>query len=347
MKALDDIVARARSDPRHVVLAEGEDPRIVEGALRAIREGVARVTLVGNAEKVARLVQAEGDDPAALGIEDPGRSPRMEAYVREYHALRRHRGIDEAAAEQAMREPLRFAAMMVRRGEADGAVGGAVATTAETVRAALHIIGKAGDSRLVSSFFMMMLCEPYHARKGAFVFADCGLVVEPDAADLGAIAIASARSFAALTGAEPRVAMLSFSTGGSAAHERVTKVAEATKLVRQTDPALTIDGELQFDAAFVAAVSASKSPSSPLHGEANVFVFPSLEAGNIGYKIAQRIGGATAIGPILQGLAKPANDLSRGCSADDVFHMIAVTSLQAAATAPSIAPSGALPLKAS
>jgi phosphate acetyltransferase len=333
MKALDDILARARTDPRHVVLAEGEDPRIVKGALRAVREGVARITLVGDAEKVAGLVQAEGGDPAALGIEDPGGSQRTEAYIREYHALRRHKGVDEAAAGQAMRDSLRFAAMMVRQGDAEGAVGGAVATTAETVRAALQIIGKASDSRLVSSFFLMMLCEPYHARKGAFVFADCGLVVEPDAADLGAIAIASARSFVALTGAEPRVAMLSFSTGGSAAHERVTKVTEASRLVRQADPTLTIDGELQFDAAFVASVSASKSPASPLHGEANIFVFPNLEAGNIGYKIAQRIGGATAIGPILQGLAKPANDLSRGCSADDVFHLIAVTSLQAAAAA--------------
>ncbi|MGN6770937.1 MAG: phosphate acetyltransferase [Rhizobiaceae bacterium] len=333
MKALDDIIARARSNPRHVVLAEGEDPRIVEGALRAIREGVARVTLVGDTESVARLVQAEGGDLAVLGIEDPAHSPRTEVYIREYYALRRHKGVDEAAAGQAMCDPLRFAAMMVRQGDAEGAVGGAVATTAETVRAALQIIGKADDSRLVSSFFLMMLCEPYHERRGAFVFADCGLVVEPDASELGAIAITSARSFAALTGAEPRVAMLSFSTGGSAAHERVTKVTEASRLVRQADPTLTIDGELQFDAAFVAAVSASKSPTSPLHGEANVLVFPNLDAGNIGYKIAQRIGGAKAIGPILQGLAKPANDLSRGCSADDVFHLIAVTSLQAAATA--------------
>jgi phosphate acetyltransferase len=334
MKALDDIVARAASDPRHVVLAEGEDQRIVRGALAAIRRGVARITLVGDARKVARLVEAEGGDPTAFGIEDPRRSPRTEAYISEYHALRRHKGVDEVAARQAMGEPLRFAAMMVRRGDADGAVGGAVATTAETVRAALQIIGKAGGSSIVSSFFLMMLCEPHHARTGAFIFADCGLVVEPDAAELADIATASANSYAVLTGARPRVAMLSFSTSGSAMHARVTKIVQATQMVRDAHPELTIDGELQFDAAFVASVSASKAPGSSLGGEANVFVFPNLEAGNIGYKIAQRIGGATAIGPILQGLAKPANDLSRGCSADDVFHLIAVTSLQAAAMAP-------------
>lgn len=331
MKALDDIIARARSDPRHVVLAEGEDPRIVEGALRAVREGVARITLLGDTGRVARLVEAAGGRPAILNIEDPARSPRAEAYAAEYHALRRDKGVDEAMAWEAMREPLRFAAMMVRRGDADGTVGGAVATTAETVRAALQIIGKAKDSRIVSSFFLMMLCEPHHARKGAFVFADCGLVVEPDAAELSDIAVASARSYEALTGATPRVAMLSFSTSGSAMHQRVTKVVQATQMAREAHPALVIDGELQFDAAFVEAVGAAKAPTSPLRGEGNVFVFPNLEAANIGYKIAQRIGGAKAIGPILQGLAKPANDLSRGCDAEDVFHLIAVTSLQAAA----------------
>jgi phosphate acetyltransferase len=275
------------------------------------------------------MLQTRGADPARFSIEDQLVSAKVENYAAAYFDQRRHKGADEAAAIRAISDPLGFAAMMVRQGDADGTIGGAVATTADTVRAALQIIGKAPDSRIVSSFFLMMLCEPHHAKKGAFVFADCGLVVDPDAAELADIAVASARSFQALIGSVPKVAMLSFSTSGSAAHERVSKVVKATELARAANPSLLIEGELQFDAAFDETVSAAKAPGSTIKGAANVLVFPSLEAANIGYKIAQRIGGAKAIGPILQGLAKPANDLSRGCSADDVYHMIAVTSVQA------------------
>jgi phosphate acetyltransferase len=198
------------------------------------------------------------------------------------------------------------------------------------VRTALQIIGRAPGTRIVSSFFLMLLCEAGHDRKGAFVFADCALVVDPDSAELADIAIASADSYAALIRERPRVAMLSFSTMGSAAHDRVDKVVEATRAIETLRPDLLIDGELQFDAAFVPLINSAKAPGSRTGGHANVLVFPNLEAGNIGYKIAQRIGGALAIGPILQGLAKPANDLSRGCSADDVYSMIAVTGVQAA-----------------
>ena len=332
MKALDDIIDAARSEPRHIVLAEGDDPRIVEGAVRAVRDGLARVTLVGDAETIGELLSGQGASPDEFRIADPATSPLTEGLAAGYLELRRHKGVDEDAALRAVRDPLGFAAMMVREGHADGTIGGAVATTADTVRAALQIIGRAEGAPIVSSFFLMMLCEHHHTRKGALVFADCGLIVEPDSNELSSIAFSSAESFANLVADEPKVAMLSFSTGGSADHERVTKVIEATSLVKTRAPSLTVQGDLQFDAAFVPAVSAAKSPDSAVKGEANVLIFPNLEAANIGYKIAQRIGGAKAIGPILQGLAKPANDLSRGCSADDVYHMIAVTVVQAALT---------------
>ena len=329
MKPLDRILETAKAAPRHIVLAEGEDPRIAEGAVRAVRAGIATVTLVGRRPVVEEKLAAMGAAAGEVRIEDPASSPLTERLANAYHDLRRSKGVDAEAAAEAVRSPLVFAAMMVREGEADGTVGGAVATTADTVRAALQTIGRAPGVGLVSSFFMMMLCAPHHQKKGAYVFADCGLVVDPDAAGLADIAVMSARSYEALAGKPPKVAMLSFSTAGSAAHDRVSKVVEATRLARTAAPDLVIDGELQFDSAFVEAVSAAKAPDSVLHGEANVFIFPNLDAANIGYKIAQRIGGATAIGPILQGLAKPANDLSRGCDADDVFHMIAVTVIQA------------------
>jgi phosphate acetyltransferase len=334
LKPLDRIVETCRSAPRRIVLAEGEDPRVIEAVLRAEREGLTEeLTLIGNAARIRDQIAARGGRLDRFRIEDPATSPLKEAFVEGYVQLRRHKGVDHEAARSALADPIGFAAMMVREGCADGMIGGAVATTTHTVRTALQIIGRAPRSRLVSSFFLMMLCGPEHVRKGAFVFADCGLVIEPDVEELADIAIASADSYAALTGGRPSVAMLSFSTMGSALHARVDKVVEATQRVRVARPDLLIDGELQFDAAFVPAVNSTKASGSVTGGEANVFVFPNLEAGNIGYKIAQRIGGAVAIGPVLQGLARPANDLSRGCSADDVYSMIAVTGVQAARSA--------------
>ncbi len=330
MKPLDDILAAARRAPKRIVLSEGEDPRIAEGAARALREGIAHPVLVGRRSIVEDRLSAAGADPADFEIVDPAAAPKAQDYAEVYYELRKHKGVDPDAARAAMADPLTLAAMMVREGDADSTIGGAVATTAATVRAAFQIIGRAPGVPMVSSFFLMILCDDHHPKKGTLVFADCALTVEPTVEELAQIAISSADSFRALVEQTPRIAMLSFSTGGSARHDRVSRVARATAIVGSTRPDLTVDGEIQFDAAFIPAVGAAKAPDSPLEGAANVLVFPGLESANIGYKIAQRIGGALAIGPILQGLARPANDLSRGCSVDDVYHLIAVTSVQAA-----------------
>lgn len=330
MTPLEEIIASAKSNPQHIVMAEGEDPRIVEGSVRAVKDGLARVTLLGSTDQVAKLLSENGSSPDAVSIVDPATSPLLPEFASTYHDLRKHKGVDEDAARKAMTDPLGFAAMMVRKDEADGTIAGAVCTTGDTVRAAFQIIGKAPGSKMVSSFFMMMFYQDHHPKKGVLFFSDCALIIDPDAEELAGIATASARSFTAMTGKEPKVAMLSFSTKGSARHDRVTKVAEATRIAKELEPDLLIDGELQFDAAFVPSVNARKAPGSPIGADANVFVFPSLEAANIGYKIAERIGGADAIGPVLQGLNKPANDLSRGCDADDVYSLIAVTGVQAA-----------------
>ncbi|HEV7368607.1 phosphate acetyltransferase [Arenibaculum sp.] len=335
MKPFDDLLARARHRPRHIALAEGDDPRVVEGALRALRDGVAEVTLIGPASAVREHLERQGGgDGLALRVVDPATAPHLERYAQELLALRKAKGMTPEAAAQVARDPLYHAALMVRLGEADGCVGGAVATTAATVRAALQVIGPAPGSGLVSSFFIMMLCEPHHdALKGAMIFADCGLNVSPDAEELARIAIASADSARDLLHLEPKVAMLSFSTGGSASHPLVDKVATATALARAARPDLAIEGDIQLDASLIPEIRARKTTGSGTAGmgagAANVLIFPDLNAGNIGYKLAERLGKAKAIGPVLQGLAKPANDLSRGCTADDVFRMIVVTVAQA------------------
>lgn len=314
---IDDIAEASRAAHPHIVLSEGDDPRIQEAAKRAARDGLARLTLIGTAT-------VDGAETV-----DPGTSPKLTDYAHAFFELRKHKGVSEEAALAAVSSRLGFAAMMVRKGDADGTIGGAVYTTSDVVRTALQIIGKAEGVDVVSSYFLMLL-----EGERPVIFADCGLILQPTAEELASIAIASSVSLTALTGLEPRVAMLSFSTKGSVpqgAHESLGRIASAVEMVRERAPNLLIDGELQFDAAMVPSVAERKAPGSPIEGAANVFVFPSLSAGNIGYKIAQRLGGATALGPILQGLAKPANDLSRGCTADDVVQMIAITGAQAAA----------------
>ncbi|WP_435141239.1 phosphate acetyltransferase [Pseudopelagicola sp. nBUS_19] len=330
MKPLEALLRNAARSQKKVVLSEGADPRIIQATIEARSRGIARIVLIGDEQAIHSQISihnAELDD--GIEIHDPSKSPLLDELASLFYDLRQHKGVTLEQALRTAAKPHYFAALMVKKGLADGCVGGAVETTAEIVRAAIHTIGTKPETKLVSSFFLMLFCASHHSKKGAFIFADSGLVIDPDAAEMAQIALSSAKSYTLLTGDMPRVAMLSFSTKGSAKHVSVSKVVTATELVQEADPSLLVDGELQFDAAFVPDVAASKAKDSPLRGNANIFVFPSLESGNIAYKVAQRVGGALAIGPILQGLAKPANDLSRGCSAEDVLHMIAVTTAQA------------------
>ncbi|RMC32068.1 phosphate acetyltransferase [Paracoccus alkanivorans] len=317
MKPLERIFEAARTTPRHIILPEGGDPRVAEAAARLTGEGLARITLMDGPELPGVTGMTAADAPDLGELAD------------HWHQMRAQRGMTAERALEEMRDPIRQAAMRVRLGQADGTVGGAVATTADTVRAALQIIGRAPGAGLVSSFFLMLSCNPGAAVKGGMIFADCGLVIEPDAEELAAIARAAAISCRRLLAEPPRVALLSFSTAGSADHPKLSRIREALALIRAAEPDLEVDGELQFDAALDDAIRARKAPGSSLSGRPNIFIFPDLASGNIGYKIAQRLGGLTAIGPILQGLAKPANDLSRGCTVDDIIAATAVTAVMA------------------
>ncbi|WP_171172198.1 phosphate acetyltransferase [Ruegeria sp. HKCCA0370] len=313
-----------------ISLCEGSDPRVVAGALAAHQAGLADVILVGpQAEVEAALKNQNAARSDGVMVHDPATSDLTEEFAQTYFELRQHKGVDPAKARATVETPPVYAAMLVRSGRATGTVGGAVHTTGDIVRAAIQVIGMAPDAGMVSSFFLMYPPEIAQPGARAMLYSDCGLVIDPSADELSKIAIASARSARALLRVDPKIAMLSFSTKGSAKHPDVDKVIEATETLRQSSPDLEVDGELQFDAAFVPSVGDRKSPGSSVAGQANVMIFPNLDAGNIGYKITQRLGGYAAIGPVLQGLARPANDLSRGCSAEDVTQMIAVTALQA------------------
>ena len=329
MSFIEEIKQRARKDIKSIVLPEATDPRILEAAKMVKAEGYAKVILVGNEEEVRKVANEKGIDIGDTQIVDPAKSEKLNDYAQTLYELRKAKGMTEEQAQKLVLDPVYFGMVMVKKGEADGLVSGAAHSTSDTLRPALQILKTAPGTKLVSAFFVMVVPDCEYGANGTFVFADCGLNEQPDSEALSEIAIASSKSFEQLVGEQAKVAMLSYSTYGSAHSDATEKVIEATKLVKEKAPELLVDGEMQLDAAIIPEIGQSKAKGSPVAGQANVLVFPDLGAGNIGYKLVQRLAKAEAYGPLCQGISKPVNDLSRGCSALDIAGVVAITAVQA------------------
>lgn len=329
MSFIEEIKKRAKTEIKTIVLPEASDIRTLEATDMILKEGFANIILIGDEKETLELAKSKNLDISKAEIVNPKTSSYYEDFVQKFYELRKAKGMTIEEAKKLILDPVFFGMMMLKLGEADGLVSGAIHSTADTLRPALQIIKTKPGTKLVSTFNVIVVPNCEYGNNGVFAFADCGLNPKPNSEELSEIAISTAESYKQIIGAEPRIAMLSYSTYGSAKSEDVEKVREATKLAKEKTPDLILDGELQLDAAIVPEIGKSKAPGSNVAGTANILVFPDLNAGNIGYKLVERFAKAEAYGPICQGMAKPVNDLSRGCKADDIVGAVAITAVQA------------------
>ena len=328
MSFIQDIMSRAKQDIKTIVLPEATDIRTLKATDKILKEAFCRIILIGNKEEILDLAKENSLDISKAEIIEPSKSKDYEEYVNAFYELRKHKGMTIEKSKELMLDPVFFGMMMVKQEKADGLVSGAAHSTADTLRPALQILKTAHGTKLVSTFVVMAVPNCEFGEDGVFLFSDCGLNQNPNSEELSEIAISTAKSFKQIIGKEPRIAMLSYSTKGSAKAEEVDKVRIATEIAKEKNPELLIDGEMQFDAAIIPAIAKSKAPESNVAGKANTIIFPDLQAGNIGYKLVERLAKAEAYGPICQGMAKPVNDLSRGCKAEDIVGVVAITCIQ-------------------